>query len=737
MIKQYQIDNPGMKRHFCLILFLIFASGIVHSQNDELIVVGNTLKYENAKSSLYNCYANLANGYLDEREKEIASLSTAEDWLNRQIKVREILDEIIGPFPEKTPLNAQITGTVQKDKYRIEKIIYESQPRFFVTGLLFIPNNLKQKTAAILFTSGHAQEAFRYEDYQRVCINLVEKGFVVFAIDPIGQGERVQYYDIDLNNSNVGEGVFEHSYVGAQCLLIGSSIAKYMIWDGIRAIDYLVSREEVDPSRIGITGHSGGGTQSAYIAAFDDRILAVAPECYITNIRRLWENVGPQDAEQNLFKGIASGIDLADLLEVRAPKPALQITTTRDFFPIQGAIETENEVHRMYYALNKVENFSRVEDDAPHAVTLKNRKARNAFFQKFLNVPGDSNENEIELLSADDMKITSTGQVMTSLGGETVFTLNKRESQNYLNKLQESRKNLTTHLQQSVASAKRISGYKDPGAVVDAVFTGRFQKDGYIINKYYIEGEDKYPIPFLLFLPDEVSGAPVIYLDPLGKDKQAESGGEIEQLVLEGHPVFTPDLLGFGEMGPNLTLWGSYNSELGDISFKHWFAPAQLGLSQVGLHASDINRLANYIQQLKSFDTQKIIGIAKGDYCPDLIHAAAFNQAFEQVALIDPLVSYSSIVTNQYYHADFLPPFVYGNLAGYDLPDLEAALAPRKLLLINTRNQLKKEVSNAVQEENFSVIESSYKKEKAINNLSVQKVNSIEKESEKLVEWLK
>ncbi|MBN2639407.1 MAG: acetylxylan esterase [Bacteroidales bacterium] len=736
MKKIIQLQIIGMVRKITFLLILLFVSQTIFSQDEELSVVGNMLKYEKAKSSLYNYYADLANVYLDEREKEIAKLSTEDDWLNRQKKVRKILDELIGPFPSKTPLNAQVTGTVQKEKYRVEKIIYESQPHFFVTGLLFIPNSLKQKTAAILFTSGHAQEAFRYEDYQRVCINLVEKGFVVFAIDPIGQGERIQNYNTEHNKSIVGESVFEHSYAGAQCLLVGSSIARYMIWDGIRAIDYLVSRKEVDATRIGITGHSGGGTQAAYIAAFDKRILAVASECYITNIRRLWENVGPQDAEQNLFKGVASGIDLADLLEIRAPKPALQITTTRDFFPIQGAIETENEVKRIYRAFNKEENFARVEDDAPHAVTLKNREARNAFFQKFLNVPGDSRENRIELLSADDMKITSTGQVTTSLGGETVYSLNKKEAQNYSSKLQESRNNLSVHLLQSVESAKQISGYTDPEDVVEAVFTGRFQKDGYVIKKYYIEGDGKYPIPFLLFLPDEVSGAPVIYLDPLGKDKQAESGGEIEQIALEGHPVFAPDLLGFGEMGPNLTLWGSFDSNLGDISFKHWFAPAQLGLSQVGLHAADINRLVRYIQQLR-FHTKKIIGIAKGDYCPDLIHAAAFNKAFEQVALIDPLVSYSSIVTNQYYHADFLPPFVYGGLTAYDLPDLEASLAPRKLLLINTKNQLKKEVTDTDLEEDFSIINSSYKKENALNNLSILKVNTKEKESEKLMDWLK
>src|SRR5690606_16564202 len=151
---------------------------------------------------------------------------------------------------------------------------------------------------------------------------------------------------------------------------------------GIRAVDYLLSRKEVDVNRIGITGRSGGGTQSAYIAAFDERIKAVAPECYITSFKRLLESIGPQDAEQNLPGGLSLGIDHGDLLMVRAPKPALMITTTGDFFSIQGARETAVEVSRMYKAFNAGDNFGMCEDDAGHAPTTKNREALYEFFQK-------------------------------------------------------------------------------------------------------------------------------------------------------------------------------------------------------------------------------------------------------------------------------------------------------------------------------------------------------------------
>src|SRR5690606_6078198 len=153
--------------------------------------------------------------------------------------------------------------------------------------------------------------------------------------DPVGQGERLEYFDPKTGKSSVGGPTIEHSYPGAQAFVTGSSQARYMIWDGIRGVDYLLSRKEVDSDRIGITGRSGGGTQSAYIAAFDERIKAAAPENYITSFTRLFQSIGPQDAEQNFPSGIISGLDHADLLSVRAPKPGLMITTTRDMFSIQ------------------------------------------------------------------------------------------------------------------------------------------------------------------------------------------------------------------------------------------------------------------------------------------------------------------------------------------------------------------------------------------------------------------
>ena len=490
-----------------MFFMLALAAFRLYGQGEYDVIKDNWLQYTDAPNSLYHYIAGQAYAMLSARSRELNNISTLQGWQERQKVVHQTLLDIVGPFPEKTPLNARIMRTIKKDSFRVEHIVYESQPGFFVTSSLFIPGNLKKgrKAPAIIYCSGHSEDGYRSDVYQHVIINLVKKGFIVFAFDPVGQGERLEYYDPQTGKSRVGGPTTEHSYPGTQAFITGSSEARYMIWDGIRAIDYLLGRKEVDPARIGITGRSGGGTQSAYIAAMDDRIYAAAPECYITNFTRLFQTIGNQDAEQNLFNEISRGIDHGDLLEVRAPKPALMITTTRDMFSIQGAMETEREVSRIYATYGMQDNFGRVEDDYPHASTRKNREAMYAFFQKNLKNPGNPADEPVTILTKDESRVTATGQVSTSLGGETVFSLNRIDADKLEETLQSVRADPHRDLRSVVVSAKKLSGYIDPPASDEPVFYGRYQKDGYAVEQYFIKGEGNYIIPYLLMIQPEIT----------------------------------------------------------------------------------------------------------------------------------------------------------------------------------------------------------------------------------------
>lgn len=710
--KTISIYSKLSKLILCLFLIIMVSSSL-YGQN-KYDVISNWRQFSDASNSLYHYLANQAYVQLAKRDSVISHLRTLSDWKQRQQWVKKTLMEIVGPFPARTPLHARITNTIKKNDYTIENILFESQPGLYVTSSLFIPDGLKKKAPAIIYCSGHVNGAYRSSIYQHGILNLVKKGFIVFAFDPVGEGERIQYYDPKTGKSTVGGMTQEHSYAGAQAFITGSSQARYEIWDGIRAVDYLLTRKEVDPSRIGITGGSGGGTQSAYIAAFDDRIYAAAPERFITNFTRLIQAVGPQDAEQNLYHEIARGIDHPDLLEVRAPKPTLMITATRDFFPIQGSIETAKEVSRIFKAYHKSMNFYRVEADTTHAFSKKNREAMYAFFQKYLDNPGDSEDLNVAPLPEDELKVVSTGQVATSIKeAETVFSLNRKDAEHCMMRLKSLRKKYPDYLANVLKAAKTLSGYEKPTACHNPVFTGRYDEGNYVIEKYFVKGDGNYVIPYLLALPDKPNGKAVICLNPKGKSEEV-SNGDLEWFVRNGFTVLAPDLLGVGELGND-----NYksNSFINSRFYSIWYLSILTGKSIVGVRAEDVVRLINILK--KGQHIREIYGMARGIMCAPMLYAAAFDSAISRICLVNPLSSYQSIVMNRFYDPRFLYSTVAGALKSYDLPDLEASLSPRKLMLINITNGQNKSVNKKNDNEDISVIERAYNNNRDSNQLEV------------------
>ena len=671
--------NRILKRlKICFVIFLLLSKAdFVISQDENLEIFNRWIEWTDGKNMLVHHLNKQAFTFLENRDDIISGLKTKEDWINRQKYVKDIFMKIVGPFPEKTPLNAKITGVIKKDGYRVEKVIYESIPGFYVTGCLFIPDGTKGKKPAILFVSGHTQEAFRYKDYQIMILNLVKKGFIVFAIDPVSQGERIQHYDAEKNASVIGPTTKEHSYLGDQCFISGVSLGRYFIWDGIRGIDYLLTRREVDPARIGVTGQSGGGTQSSYIFAFDERIKAGAPVNYITGFRRLLESIGPQDAEQNFYHGILNYLTHADLLEVRAPDPALIVAGTRDFFSIQGARETYSEVRNAYAAFGMEDNIGIVEDDWGHGYTKKLREGVCTFFQKNLNLPGDPEDENVTVLDPKELVVTTTGNIASSFENvETVFSINKKETQKLIDKMQISREKVEPHLEGVQLKAKELSGYIAPHAEVKSVFRGRYQRDGYSVEMYALHGEEDYIIPLLLFVPKTGSKfSSVIYIHPKGKISDAAVGGKIEQLVKNGYLVAAPDLIGTGETA------GSGNAAM------------LIGRSVVGIQAGDIGRVVNFLKSRNDIDYNRIGAIAFDEMCPVLLHAAAFEKSIHSITLFGSLISYRTIVMNKFYDVGFSNNYVAGALTAYDLPDLIGCIAPRKICMVDLKDQLKKPAS--------------------------------------------
>jgi cephalosporin-C deacetylase-like acetyl esterase len=746
-----------MRKYFYLLFLfcLTFTTETLHSQvnalpknlnialppdEENLNVFQQWIKWNNPGSLLINHLTKQAMDYYEIRDREIAKLKTKSEWTKRQNLVKDKLMEMVGPFPEKTPLNPRITGTIKKEGYRIDKIVYESMPGFYVTGCLYVPDVIKGKAPAILNVIGHNQEAFRAPLYQVLNYNLVMKGMIVFAIDPPGQGEHVQYFDPKINFSSIGYSVIEHSYFGNQCFLSGSSAARYFIWDGIRAIDYLVSRKDVDPDRIGVTGFSGGGTVTSYVSAFDDRVKVSVPCSWATTNRRGLETKGDQDGETVFTHGVAEGITFEDLLEVRAPKPTLMTFVSRDeYLCLQGAREAYSEAKMAYNALGREDNLEMVEDDSKHWMTPKIRLAIYSFFMKHFNIQGDPAEKEAEVLSQEELKITPTGQISTSLGGDMIFDVNKRETEKLIENLETSRKDIEKHLIEVKVKAKEISGFIAPeGEAGKPFINGRYQREGYSVGKYAIMGEGDYAIPILLFVPNDNKDKhpALIYLHPQGKVTEAKQGGEIEKLVKRGYVVAAADVIGVGETKNS----ASRGHTTG-------YTAVLIARSVVGIQAGDIIRVVDYLKSCDDVDPSKIGAIGFDELCIPLIHAATFDLSINNITLIGSPISYKSIAMNRIfrigltknervvqghpYEVDFSWG-IAGVLTAYDLPDLIGCMAPRKVAMADLKDHSLESASEDLIKEEMTFPHSVYSYKGVPENL---KITSSSETSGDLVDW--
>ncbi len=670
--------------------FLLLLSGISLSaalaQQDELTVFDYWQYHENEPAtSFYKHLYQRAARQLGEREAAVLKLKTKADWQQRQALVKKKIAAAVGPFPARTPLNAVVTGKLEREDFTVEKLYFESRPGYYVTAALFLPKNKPGKLPAVVYACGHLVNGFRGEVYQGIAINLVKKGFAVLAFDPIGQGERHDYADVPGKSSATKE----HSYPGAQSFVAGVSPASYFAWDGIRAIDYLMSRPEVDADRIGMTGRSGGGTQVTYVMALDERVLAAAPECFITTYDKLYRSRGPQDAEQNLYHGIAKGLDLADFIELRAPKPTLLIGTTRDIFSIQGFRDTYEEAKRAYAAFGQADKLQKVEDDTTHASTRKNREAAYAFFQKFLDNPGTPEDLPVAVFSEAELTVVPEQAAAEFAERETLFSLNEKYTRDLVQARTERRKQVPLTPENLRRQVIAHSGYTPPSAEREVVFSGRLQRSDYAIEKYLVQGAGNYYLPVLWLKPAKPEGKAVLLLDERGKAATLAPGETADRLAKEGYEVIAADLSGVGELATGYFERG--DAVIDGVPLNLWFAGIQTDKSLVAVRAEEIQILTRFVRQTTG-STLPLAAMASGTLTADLLHAAVIANPFEQIILHEPLVSYQSLTEERLYRSKYLMSAVAGALADYDLPDLVATLATKNLLLFNPVDATGKEI---------------------------------------------
>lgn len=352
----------------------------------------------------------------DEKRRETwRAIRTERDLLRAQHELRQKLLTMMGGLPAKrTPLHARITGRIPMEGFHIEKLIFESLPGMYVTALLYVPEDQNKGHPAILVPAGHAPDGKAY--YQALCQRLVQRGYVVLSWDPVGQGERSQFWDAKAGKSRYNRICGEHAVLGNLAYLVGANLARWEVWDGLRAFDYLLTRAEVDPERINITGSSGGGFQTTLIAALEPRIKVAAPSCYITALpmrvhNRIFRDPD-SDPEQDLYGLMSNGVDHPGLLLLVYPRPIFIAAAVLDFFPIEGTQKTFREVGKFYSRFGHADRIAMAEGYHSHQYSDENQEAALEFLDRFNRLPERHTLAPVKQLETRTLQCTRSGQVM-------------------------------------------------------------------------------------------------------------------------------------------------------------------------------------------------------------------------------------------------------------------------------------------------------------------------------------
>lgn len=652
-----------MHRYLAVVILLLFAHSL-HAA-DELTVLPDQLADGPPKQMLKRYLAEKTQQAFTARQAEYDKLKTTEDVATYQAMQRAKLLEELGLLWQPTPLNPQIVGELKGDGYRAEKIIFESQPKHYVTAVIFLPLT-KGPFPAVLVPAGHSRDG--KASNTRVCILLAQNGIAGLCYDPIGQGERSQL--LDEKGKQRFPSTQEHTLLGSTAILTGRGTATFRIWDGMRAIDYLCSRSDIDPNKIGVTGCSGGGTLTSYLMALDERVACAAPSCYITSFPRLLTTLGPQDAEQNIHGQIAAGIDHADYIHLRAPKPTLILASTHDFFDISGTWDTYREAKRLYTRLGYPERVNLIETDAKHGYPKLQREAMASWMSRWL-LGKDVHITEAEFTTPTeaDVQCTPKGQVMlmddarsvTDLLVELDGVLASRRKTLW----KPDRRKSSLDAVRSTAGIRTLADLPQPTVRAG----GNIERDGYTIEKIILESAAGISIPGLLYRPANVSGEKILYVHGFGKQAATGKEGPVEKLVQAGNLVYAIDVRGCGETGP--TAESQWGGDWNDI-----FVSYLLGKTLLGMRTEDILTAGRYLNEREPrAEKSGVRLIAIGVAGPPALHAAALNQDLVTgLELAQSLTSWSTYLQ----HPDEkgqLVNSVHKALHWYDLPDLIGTLA--------------------------------------------------------------
>ncbi len=654
------------------LVWMVAAIGLAQAMEDLTVLPREGLEPP-APLMLYAHLKAQAQAASQQRRANLDKVKTADDARQWQAARREFFVRQLDGLPPRGKPASRIVGTRSGDGYRVEKVIFESRPGHHVTALLYLPST-PPPYPAVLLACGHADSGKAYEAYQRGSILMARHGLAVLCYDPVSQGERSQLLMAD--GQRLHHCVNQHTLIGIGCILLGTNTAHYRVHDGMSALDYLLTRKDIDGSRIGVCGNSGGGTESSYLMALDERILAAAPGCYLTTFDRLLDSNGPQDAEQNIAGQIAFGMDQADYVLMRAPRPTLICAGRRDVtFDIRGTWDIFQEGKRFYARFGFSERVDMIDADEPHGFTRPLREATARWMSRWLLGREQAVvEDDLPVATVEETWCTPRGQVLLEPGEKSAFELSRqREAVLAAQRAQRWKSGPKSELLAQVRQVAAIRAARDlPQA--EARLVGRLARPGYEIQKWILQQEPGLVVPALAFVPAQPSGPACLYVHGEGKQADVAPGGAIEALVRQGRLVLAVDLPGMGEVEcQHAREW--YRKLFGPNG-REFFVSYMLGRSLVGMNAESILVCRRFLDEFPGRPAQAVHLIGVGRAGIAALHAAALErEQFSALTLRRTLASWADVVATA---SDAIGPqltnTVHGALQVYDLPDLVGSL---------------------------------------------------------------
>ena len=613
---------------------------------------------------------------MNKRQEELSQFKTSAEWKARQEKTREHLDKFFGKFPEKTPLNAKIVGKIEHEHYTIENIIFESQPRYYVSANIFIPKGCKFPAPGIVFLCGHSDEGKAGRLYHETDLGLVLKGYVVLAVDPVGQGERSEYIDAATKNSLVGKSVKQHHYISRPSFLVDWTLSGLRTWDCIRAVDYLASRSEVDTSKLGAVGNSGGGQMGMLITAVDKRIKVCA--------------VGhPGGSMENTYLSGQTFID-REIMSLIPPRP-LRIIVGDSSGEESSHRAKLNDMQLFYEGLGyKKELGELVLVNGVHDMKQPKREAAYEWFNKWFDKEEEGKaESVLHPEEIEDLWCTQSGSTLISLGGETAQTLNVKR----LNQLYKPDSN-GDKLKDRIAARISLEISADRNVPVSHTFE-TISYDDLSIEKLTYESEVGIIIPVLLIKPKDFQADDrpvIIYSSDQGKPRRFVDSLSIFKLANDGFIVLAIDVRGTGETSPTASLpvtdkYASYSP----IQWRHDALAIQsptFNRTMLGMRVFDMIRAIDFINSRDDLKGKKIVAVGEGLGGLWASLVSIFDSRVTGVVTMGTLPSFKPLITSQYYNVNPGYFWLPGALADFDIPDLMRLISPKPNIWIDPVNVL-------------------------------------------------